>query len=474
MQPQFFNIINDELRGSEKTHAVTNPRTEEDLWPCPIASTGDFEDAVVAAQKAFTTWSRTTVPERQALLVKLAEVLEQNVGELSEILSKETGKSAILAAIDVNASIAQCLYYSKTALEDEVQYEDDTTRVVATHMPLGVVGAICPWNFPLILSNIKVVSSLVTGNCVIVKPSPFTPYAVMKWVELSRGVLPPGVFQVLNGGADLGALMTLHPGIAKISFTGTIATGKRVMASCSKTLKKVTLELAGNDACVICPDADLDKTIPSVASGGFFNAGQVCVASKRIYVHESIYDEFLERLVAEVERGYAIQEDANAPSVFGPVDNKMQFEVVKGIIEDCKKNGYNIVTGGKTQAVTAAGKGFWLPPTIVSKPPEDSWLVKEEQFGPILPILSWSDEDDVIKRSNLSNAGLGASVYSADLAQAERIARRLEAGSVWINQSERPNFGAYFSGIKDSGFGGEMGQQGLLSYSHTQCLHFAK
>lgn len=315
----------------------------------------------------------------------------------------------------------------------------------------------------------------------------------MKWVELSRGIFPPGVFQVLNGGADLGALMTLHPGIGKISFTGTIATGKRVMASCAKTLKKVTLELAGNDACIVLPDADLNKAVPSIASGGFFNAGQVCVASKRIYVHESIYDEFLDRLVKEVESGYKIQEDHSAPSVFGPVDNRMQYDVVSGIIEDCKKNGYNIVTGGKTESVT--GKGFWLPPTIVSKPPENSVLVQEEQFGkpsikilrliskltfffsfsgPVLPILSWSDEDDVVKRANLANAGLGASVYSSDLKEAERVARRLEAGSVWINQSERPNFGAYFSGIKDSGFGGEMGKQGLLSYSYTKCLHIPK
>lgn len=272
---------------------------------------------------------------------------------------------------------------AQNALQDEVQYEDDNTKVVATHVPLGVVGAICPWNFPLILSNIKVVSSLVTGNCIIVKPSPFTPYAVMKWAELSRGVLPPGVLQVLNGGADLGATMTAHPGIAKISFTGTIATGKRVMAACAKTLKKVTLELAGNDACIVCPDADLDRAVPRVASGGFFNAGQVCVASKRIYVHESIYDDFLGRLVREVERAYAIQEDGHAPSVFGPVDNKVQFDVVKGIIEDCKKNGYNIVTGGRTEAVT--GRGFWLPPTIVSKPPEESVLVQEEQFGKLKP-----------------------------------------------------------------------------------------
>ncbi len=249
---------------------------------------------------------------------------------------------------------------------------------MATHVPLGVVGAIAPWNFPLILSNIKVVSSLVTGNCVIVKPSPFTPYAVMKWIELARGILPPGVLQVVNGGAELGALMTLHPGIAKISFTGTIATGKRVMASCAKTLKKVTLELAGNDACIVCPDADLDKAIPSIASGGFFNAGQVCVASKRIYVHESIYDAFLDRLVAEVEKVYAVHEDGSTPSVFGPLSNKMQYGIIQDIIEDCRKNGYKIVTGGQ---IDSERKGYWVPPTIVSKPAEDSWLVKEEQFG---------------------------------------------------------------------------------------------
>ncbi|KAK4461771.1 aldehyde dehydrogenase [Cladorrhinum samala] len=472
MQPQFFNVINDELRGGEKNHTVTDPRTEDELWPCPIATTADFEDAVAAAQAAFETWSKTTVAERQALLVKMAENIKQNAEELAGILAKETGKSKILADIDVGAAIAQSLYYSKNGLEDEVQFEDDNVKVIATHVPIGVVGAICPWNFPLILSNIKVVSSLVTGNCVIVKPSPFTPYAVMKWVELSRGIFPPGVFQVLNGGADLGALMTLHPGIGKISFTGTIATGKRVMASCAKTLKKVTLELAGNDACIVLPDADLSKAVPSIASGGFFNAGQVCVASKRIYVHESIYDDFLDRLVKEVESGYKIQEDHSAPSVFGPVDNRMQYDVVRGIIEDCKRNGYNIVTGGETEGVT--GKGFWLPPTIVSRPPEDSVLVQEEQFGPVLPVLSWSDEDDVVKRANLANAGLGASVYSSDLKEAERVARRLEAGSVWINQSERPNFGAYFSGLKDSGFGGEMGKQGLLSYSYTKCLHIPK
>ncbi|KAJ4306771.1 hypothetical protein N0V88_000138 [Collariella sp. IMI 366227] len=373
MQHQFYNIVNDELRGSQQTHSVTDPRTEEELWECPVATTQDFEDAVTAAQEAFATWSQSTVAERQALLVKLADVLKENAEELASILMKETGKSRILAA--------------QTALEDEVQHEDATTRVIATHIPLGTVAAISPWNFPLLLSNIKAVSALITGNCIILKPSPFAPYTVSKWVELSRGA--------------------------------------------------------------------------------FFNAGQVCVASKRLYVHENIYERFLERFVKRLTRGVVgIREDGEVSSVFGPLHNRAQYEVVKGIIEDCKEKGYEIVAGGRTEGGTGEG--------ILALTNDCGQAAGKEQVGPILPVLSWSDEDDVIKRSNLNNAGLGASVYSSDLAQAERIARRLEAGSVWINRFERPNYAAYFAGIKDSGWGGEMGKQGLLSYCHTKCLHFAK
>jgi acyl-CoA reductase-like NAD-dependent aldehyde dehydrogenase len=221
------------------------------------------------------------------------------------------------------------------------------------------------------------VSCLVTGNCVILKPSPFTPYSVLKSIELIKDIVPPGVVQVLNGGADLGAAMTLHPGIAKISFTGTIATGKLVMANCAKSLKRITLELAGNDASIVCDDVDVAKVAGQVATGGFFNAGQMCVATKRVYVHESIYDEFIKAFSTEVNKAFAIAEDAQAMSLFGPVSNKMQYDVVKDFVEDCKQKGYEIVSGGEIPT----GKGYWIPPTIVSRPPEDSLIVKEEQFG---------------------------------------------------------------------------------------------
>lgn len=220
-------------------------------------------------------------------------------------------------------------------------------------------------------------SSLITGNCIIVKPSPFTPYSVMKSIELLIDVFPPGVVQVVNGGVDLGIAMTLHPGIAKISFTGTIATGKSVMASCAKTLKRLTLELAGNDAAIVTDDIDIAKVAGQVAQGCFFNAGQMCVATKRVYVHDSVYEKFLDAFKSAVAEKYVITKDAHAPSLFGPVSNKMQYDVVKDIFDHYKKNGFNMIAADHPQD----SKGFWIPPTIVTKPPDDSILVKEEQFG---------------------------------------------------------------------------------------------
>ncbi|TQN68405.1 putative aldehyde dehydrogenase FUS7 [Colletotrichum shisoi] len=264
--------------------------------------------------------------------------------------------------------------------------------------------------------------------------------------------------------------MTLHPGIAKISFTGTIATGKSIVANCAKTLKRLTLELAGNDAAIVADDVDVGEVAGRAATGCFFNAGQMCVATKRVYVHESRYDEFLEKFTNEVKKSFSVKSDATSPSLFDPVSNKMQYNSVKEFADHYKKNGYSVIA----TELPLDSKGFWVPPTIVTKPPEDSILVQEERFGPILPILTWTDEEEVIQRANLSNAGLGASVYCRAVGRAESIARKIEAGTVSINAPELPNVGGYFAGMKDSGHGGEMGKQGLLSYCYTQSLHFAK
>lgn len=268
-------------------------------------------------------------------------------------------------------------FAGEQALEDYVQHEDDQVKVVATHLPLGVVGAICPWNFPVILSTLKIASSLITGNCVIVKPSPFTPYAVLKLVELCIPLFPPGVFQSVNGGAELGAMMTVNPGIQKISFTGTIATGKKIMAACAATLKKLTLELAGNDAAIVLPDVNVDEVVAKTATGSFFNAGQMCVATKRIYVHEDIYDEFLDKFLAEVKAKYKITTDGEAPTVFGPVSNELQLGTVKKMLEDAKTRQVRM----ESFEEKVPEKGYWVPATVIVNPPEDALVVREEQFG---------------------------------------------------------------------------------------------
>ncbi|KAI1084004.1 aldehyde dehydrogenase [Whalleya microplaca] len=465
---EFHNVIDGKPRIAKDFHQVIDPRTEEPLWDAPIATARDLDDAVEAANRAFKTWKKSTIAERQKIIQDVAKCLHDNVDDLTEIQRRETGKSKAWAKFDVERSAWHFDYYAQNALEDELQFEDETVQITATHVPIGVLGAISPWNFPLILSTVKIASALITGNCVIIKPSPFTPYSLLKFCELSQSVLPPGVFQALSGGADLGEQMTLHPGIQHISFTGTNAVGQHILQNCAKTFKKVILEMAGNNACIICEDADLDKVIPQVGVGCFYHAGQVCVASKRLYVHESIYDRFLERLVEESKK-YAISDDESNP--FSPLSTKVNYERVKSFIEDCKKNNHNIVTGG---VVETDKKGFWIAATIVSKPPEDSLLVQEEQFGPVVPVMSWTDEDDVIARANIDNAGLGASIYTPDLVRAQRIARLLESGTVWINQFERPHQGGYFSGWKLSGYGGELGKQGLLNYCHTQTFQIAK
>ncbi|KAI1449604.1 aldehyde dehydrogenase [Annulohypoxylon stygium] len=465
---QFFNVIDGKPRTSKDNHQVIDPRTEEPLWDAPIASTKDLDDAVEAGNRAFKTWKNSTTAERQKAVHDVANVILENVDILTEAQMRETGKSRPMSRFDVERAAWHFEYYRTVALEDELQYEDDTVRILATHHPIGVLAAISPWNFPLILSTVKVVSALATGNCVIIKPSPFTPYSLLKFCELAQSVLPPGVFQALNGGADLGEKMTLHPDIHHISFTGTIAVGQRILRNCAGTLKKVILELAGNNACIVCDDVDLDKVVPQVATGALFHAGQVCVASKRLYIHEKIYDKFLERLVEESKK-YAVDDDDSL--AFGPLSNRANYERAVGFIEDCKRNGYKIVTGGE---VKPREKGFWIPPTIVVRPPEDSLLVREEQFAPIVPVMSWSEEDDVIARANLDNSGLGASVYTPDLDRARKIANQLESGTVWINQFERPHHAGFFAGWKLSGFGGELGKQGLLHYCHTQTLQIAK
>lgn len=351
-----------------------------------------------------------------------------------------------------------------------MEYENDKLKIVSTHHPIGVVGAICPWNFPLVLAVTKIAAALVMGNFIIVKSSPFTPCATSKLAELATSVLPRGVLQVLNGDNEVGRLLTIHPGIDKISFTGSIATGKKVAESAARTLKRVTLELGGNDASVVCPDVDVKTVAAQVAAGPFFHAGQMCVATKRVYVHQDIFEEFRDSFV-EAVKDIKIDPSGDQSPLFSPIQNKMQYKLVKDLIADCRKKNYTLLCGGNTDD---KHPGLFIAPVVVDQPPHDSRIVQLEQFGPIIPLTKWSTEVEMISMVNGTDTGLGGCVWAQNVDNAERIARKLEVGAVWINSAEAPNPYGYLSGWKQSGIGGEWGNQGLLSYSHTQTIQLCK
>ncbi|KAH6884844.1 aldehyde dehydrogenase-like protein [Thelonectria olida] len=465
----FHNIVNNEIHPSKTTDAGLAPRSGEKLWAVPIASSEDLDVAVQSAQKAFVTWSKVPFEARQDKLRQLQKILVDNKQLLSDIIGQETGKSTFMSELEIDDCCNFLSFNASQTLPDEVVFEDDTLKIVATHEPLGVVAAICPWNFPLVLAMGKIATGLLTGNCVIVKPSPFTPYATLKFVELASAVLPAGVLQALNGDVNLGALITRHPDIQKISFTGSTATGKKIMEASAATLKRVTLELGGNDGCIVCPDVDVPSTAAQVAVGCFFHSGQMCVATKRVYVHKDIFDEFMKHFLQEVSK-IKIDRPPQEWSVLGPVTNRMQYDIVKSYIDDCEKNGYKVVAGGSGEL----GNGLWIPPTVVENPPEDSMIVNGEQFGPIIPVLTWETEDDVIRRVNATQSGLGASLWSKDADKAQQLARRLESGTVWVNNFPKPVPMGFFNGWKQSGIGGEWGRQGLYSYVNTRSIHFYK
>lgn len=370
----FANIVDGKPRGSDTHHRGINPVTGQKSYDVPIATQQDVDDAVKSAQKAFESWSTTSIEKRKEYLERYLDVWSQHEDDMTNLLIKETGKPRAIATGEVKYAVPGGIQYH-LGLDLPVEKAEDADKVITTrYVPLGVVGAICPFNFPLILSMNKVIPAVLTGNTIIVKPSPFTPYTALKAVELAQQVFPPGVIQALGGDDKLGPMFTAHPGIAKIAFTGSIATGKRIMAACAGTLKRVTLELGGNDASIVLPDVDVAKVAPELVRGAFQNSGQVCVATKRIYIHEDIYEPVV-KAMGEFARTMKVGgEDAD----LGPIQNPMQYDRVKGFYEDVKKHNFKLAAGSTD---VATDKGFFVPPTIVDNPPNGSRIIEEEPFG---------------------------------------------------------------------------------------------
>ncbi|KAH8659963.1 aldehyde dehydrogenase [Xylariales sp. PMI_506] len=474
----FANVVDGELRSSSNVANGIDPSTKQKLWDVPQAVDADLDDAVAAARKAFPQWSQTSWEDRGALIHAARQILLEHEPDMAALVTKEVGKPIQFGHLEVQHALNFLEFNANSPpLGERVVQDDDELRLTLRYQPVGVVGAISPWNFPLVLAVAKIAAALITGNCVIVKPSPFAPYSVLKFAELVRGVFPPGVLQALNGGEDLGPRIVAHPGIDKITFTGSTATGKKVMAAVAATgqgLKSLTLELGGNSACVVCPDVNVQAVAPQVAVGAFFNSGQFCMGTKRLYVHEDIYDVFLKELVGVVGSWkVGATSDLATDVMLGPVQNDMQYQIVKTFFQDSVDNGLNFALGGPL-GKAASESNYIIPPAIIDNPSDNSLVVTHEAFGPILPVMKWRDEEDVITRMNNTESGLGGAVWSKDIGRAERIAGRIEAGTVWINSFEKPLPQAHFSGWKQSGFGGEWGREGLYAYCLPKAIHFYK
>ncbi|EXJ80429.1 aldehyde dehydrogenase (NAD+) [Capronia coronata CBS 617.96] len=465
----FYNTINGKLTSTEKTRHGINPANGKPNPEVPISTPKDVDDAVAAAKEAFKSWSKASYDERRKALLAFADALEKYENDFGKLLTQEQGKPLQFALGEVKTGVHWLRALTKLELQEEIVEEDDQKQVIVRYTPLGVTVGIVPWNYPVHLACGKIAPSLLTGNPIIIKPSPFTPYCDLKLGELAQQFFPPGVVQVLSGDDNLGPWLTAHPGPDKISFTGSTATGKKVMESASKTLKRVTLELGGKDPAIITKNVDINSVAEKIATLAFLNSGQICLAIKRIYVHESIHDEFRDAMVS-FTKSLKVGDGAEAGVFLGPVQNSMQYEKVKTFFSDIEKENWAVAVGGKNEEKP----GYFITPTIIDKPADNSRIATEEPFGPIVPLLTWTDEDDVIARANNTKMGLGASVWSDDLDEATRIARQLDAGSVWVNTHLELDPKAPFGGHKESGIGFEWGIGGLKAFCNVQSLYLKK
>jgi acyl-CoA reductase-like NAD-dependent aldehyde dehydrogenase len=428
----------------------------------------DLDAAIAAAKAAQPAWEALGHPQRIEILNAVADRIEAESEPLAELLSREQGKplNGPNARFEIGACVSWLRATAATPLEPEVVVDDGETRAELHYRAVGVVGAIGPWNWPLMIGIWQIAPALRMGNTVVVKPSEFTPLSVLALVEVMNEVLPAGVLTVVSGDREVGARLASHPDIDKVMFTGSTATGREIIKSSAGNLARLTLELGGNDAGIVLPDADPAAIAGDLFWGAFINTGQTCAALKRLYVHDSIYEQVIEELktvTGAMPMGNGLDEN----NVLGPVQNKKQFDIVSGLVEDAKKRGGRIVTGGSP--ATELGELFY-PITLVADMHDGDPLVDEEQFGPALPIIRYSDVEDAIASANGLDAGLGASVWSSDPVEARKVALRLEAGTVWINKHGVVHPMMPFGGVKGSGYGLEFGVEGLKALGVPQVI----
>ena len=469
-------IINGKAVNAPKTFDVINPATGAPFASVAAGEMSHLDAAVAAARAASPSWSTTSDHERQSLLHAIGDALEKNMQELMELVTMETGKplkglNGVGAGMEVGGAIAWTRATADLTLPVDLIQDNEEARVEVQRKPLGVVGSITPWNWPLMIGIWHVIPALHARNTVVIKPSSLTPVATAKFAELANELLPPGVLNIVTATSDsgVGAAMAKHHGIDKIVFTGSSTIGRKIMQDAAGNLKRLTLELGGNDAGIVLPDVDPKTIAPKLFGVGFHNNGQTCACLKRLYVHESIYEELCAEL-AQLAAAAIVGDGSNPETELGPVQNKAQLRYIEELAEAARAHGGRILSGGHARN----GAGYFFEPTIVADVTDGIRLVDEEQFGPILPVIKYSDVDDAIRRANASPNGLGGSIWSNETEKAADLACRLECGTAWVNEHGAIQPNAPFGGVKQSGIGVEFGRYGLEEYTSIQTLKVMK
>lgn len=470
MPTAYRNLIDGEMIETAQTMDVINPANENVIGTVPACGKEELDRAVAAARRAFKTWSKTPIEDRRAAIKAISAIIKENADELHRLLTAEQGKPHGQAMSEVIGASAMVGAQATLDLEDEINEDSDTRLSRTRRVPVGVVGGIVPWNFPVMMAMQKIAPAMLSGCTIVLKPSPFTPLTTLRLAELIKDAAPAGVINVITGEDSLGPMITEHPDIDKITFTGSTATGKKIMEGASRDLKRITLELGGNDASIVLPDADVEKVAEQLFWASFSNAGQICVAAKRVYIHEDIYDD-LSKAIAEYAKSVKVGDGSHQGTGVGPIQNRKQYERVLELIEDAKDQGYEFLVGGDHDPNVP---GYYVPITILDNPPEDARIVAEEQFGPVMPLMKFSSDDEVIERANNSEYGLAGAVWTKDTDRGVRIAEQLETGTVWVNEYLHLSPFTPFGGHKQSGFGAEYGKEGLLEFTYPQVITVRK
>jgi len=461
-------LIGGDLVDGDLQMEVINPATGAPFVTVARASARQADQAIAAAKAGQPGWAAVPYADRQEKLIILADAIAANAHELARLLTLEQGKPLSEAQGEVTWTEGFLRHYATLELPDRTIQDDDAGYIAVKHKPLGVVVGIIAWNFPLLVACWKIGPAVLAGNAIVLKPAPTTPVTALALGAICRDIFPAGVVNIITDANDLGPQLTAHPDVAKIGFTGSTATGKRIAASGADSLKRVTLELGGNDPAIVLEDVDVRETAKAIFGNAFLNAGQVCLAVKRAYVHADIYDAMCAELAA-LAQAAIVGDGLEQGTQIGPIQNAAQYEKVKGFLDAAREDG-TIVAGG--QAMESVG--YFIAPTIVRDVTDGMRIVDEEQFGPILPLIKFDDIEDVIARANASDYGLGGSVWSANVERAAEIAARIESGQVWVNQHIAIGPHIPMAGFKNSGIGVEQAKEGLAEYTQLQVINIKR